>query len=107
MKIVDVRVKRFRCTTKTERDSEGHGHPGPERESTQSLTEIVTDEGVSGYSFGGSQSVMDGVVKPAIVGEAAQRVAAAAQGSAVGAGDRRGGYGAVGSGRAISGAAGV
>ena len=69
MKIFDVRVKRFKSTAKTERDSEGHGHPGPERESVQSLTEIITEEGVSGYCFGGSQSVMDGVVKPAIVGE--------------------------------------
>ena len=69
MKIFDVRVKRFKSTAKTERDSEGHGHPGPERESVQSLTEIITEEGVSGYCFGGSQSVMDGGVKPAIVGE--------------------------------------
>ena len=69
MKIVDVQVERFKSVAKTVSDSEGHGHPGPVREVTQSLTKIVTDEGAEGFCFGGSQGVMDSVIKPAIVGE--------------------------------------
>lgn len=69
MKITDVQVERFRSVSRTTRDTEGHGHPGPERQTVQSLTRICTDEGVEGYCFGGSQTVMDNVIKPAIVGE--------------------------------------
>ena len=35
----------FRRRTCTASDSEGHGHPGPDRETAISLTRIVTDDG--------------------------------------------------------------
>ena len=69
MKITDVRTTRFKCITRTERDSDGHGHPGPERETTSTMLQIDTDEGVSGYWFGANPSVMETVIKPAIVGK--------------------------------------
>ena len=69
MKITDVVVERFRSSTRTASDSEGHGHPGPERETAISLTRIVTDDGAWGVCLGGSQEVADSVLKPAIVGD--------------------------------------
>lgn len=69
MKITDVVVDRFRCTSNTVRDTDGHGHPGPESESSQSLIRIKTDEGVEGYAFGGNPQFIENVIKPAIVGE--------------------------------------
>lgn len=70
MKITDITVRRFRYMSKTVRDSEGHGHPGPEHEAVQSLLTIETDEGVQGHAFGApSQAAIDSLVKPYIVGE--------------------------------------
>ena len=70
MKIVDVVVETFRSKSRGSRDSHGHGHPGPERDSTQSLLKIVTDDGVSGYNLGGlNREVLEGVIKPVLVGE--------------------------------------
>jgi L-alanine-DL-glutamate epimerase-like enolase superfamily enzyme len=34
------------------RDSEGHGHPGPEHDAVQSLLTITTDDGATGHCFG-------------------------------------------------------
>ena len=46
MQITDVTVQVFAYRSKTVRDSEGHGHPGPENDASQSLVTIQTDEGV-------------------------------------------------------------
>src|SRR5688500_19697304 len=70
MKIVDVVVESFRSKSRGSRDSHGHGHPGPERDSTQSLLKIITDDGAAGYNLGGlGRDVLEGIVKPVIVGE--------------------------------------
>lgn len=70
MKIVDVTVQSFRYRSKTVRDSEGHGHPGPEHDATQSLVTIHTDEGAVGYCFGSiAKSTLENLVKPILVGE--------------------------------------
>ena len=69
MKIVDVTVDQFTYLTNQVSDSEGHGHPGEEHEATQTLTRIITDEGLEGYCFGGDPRVMEHIVKSAIVGE--------------------------------------
>ncbi len=69
MKIVDVTTQTFRYRTQIVRDSEGHSHPGPEHDATQSLLKIVTDEGAEGYCFGASPQIIEQIVKPAIVGE--------------------------------------
>jgi L-alanine-DL-glutamate epimerase-like enolase superfamily enzyme len=70
MKIVDVTVQTFAYRSKTVRDSEGHGHPGPEHDATQTLVTIHTDEGVSGYAFGViARGTLENLVKPILVGQ--------------------------------------
>lgn len=70
MKIVDITVESFRYISNTTRDSEGHGHPGPEHEATQGLTTILTDEGVKGYCFGAiPKATLENLVKPILVGK--------------------------------------
>ena len=68
MKIADVVVETFQYKSKTVRDSEGHGHPGPEHDATQSLLRIITDEGVEGYCFGANKNVIEQTVKPILIG---------------------------------------
>ena len=69
MKIVDITSRSFRYQSHRERDSEGHTHPGPPRDATESLVTIKTDDGAEGYAFGANASVIEGLVKPLIVGE--------------------------------------
>lgn len=69
LKITDVETIRFAYVANTERDSDGHGHPGPEREAVQTLLKISTDEDVCGYWFGAQADVIHRVVKPALLGE--------------------------------------
>ena len=69
MKIVDVTTEVFRYRSNTVRDSDGHGHPGPEHDATQSLLKIITDEGVEGYCFGANGAVIESIVKPMLIGE--------------------------------------
>ncbi len=69
MIITDLQTIRFRYTTRTVRDAQGHGHPGPEHEAVQTLLVVKTDEEVEGYWFGVDPTVIRTVVKPAIVGE--------------------------------------
>lgn len=68
MKIVDVVIETFHYKSKTVRDSEGHGHPGPEHDATQSLLRIITDEGAEGYCFGANKNVIEQTVKPILLG---------------------------------------
>ena len=70
MKIVDMHVRTFTYPSHIVRDAEGHTHPGPEHEATQSLLTVVTDDGAAGYCFGApSPRVLEDVIKPAIIGE--------------------------------------
>jgi len=69
MKIVDVGTEVFRYKSNVAHDLEGHTHPGPERDATQTLVKIVTDEGAEGYCFGGDKQVVEQLVKPGLVGE--------------------------------------
>jgi L-alanine-DL-glutamate epimerase-like enolase superfamily enzyme len=69
MKIVDVIVETFTCKSGIVRDSEGHTHPGPEHDATQTLLRIVTDEGIEGYSFGASRGPIERIVKPILLGQ--------------------------------------
>ena len=69
MKIVDITVETFHYRSNIIRDADGHGHPGPEHDAVQSLTTIVTDEGLNGYCFGGiSKSTLEGIIKPVLLG---------------------------------------
>lgn len=69
MKIVDLITEAFRYRSRVVRDSEGHIHPGPEHETTQTLLRIVTDEGVEGHAFGANAQVIKGIVRPLVVGQ--------------------------------------
>ena len=69
MKITDVKVQAFNYKSNTVRDSEGHGHPGPEHDATQTLVTITTDEGAEGYGFGAGKDVIENIIKPAVAGE--------------------------------------
>lgn len=69
MKIVDVKTETFHYRSKSVRDSEGHGHPGPEHDAQQTLLTIVTDEGAEGYHFGVNAAVVHSLVKPILMGE--------------------------------------
>ncbi len=70
MKIADVTVQRFRYVSKTVRDSEGHGHPGPEHEATQTVLTIKTEDGVEGIAFGvPNVDAVLSIVRPMLVGE--------------------------------------
>ena len=68
MRIQDIQLITFMYRSKQCADSEGHGHPGPEHDATASLTHIITDEGVEGYNFGGSPSML-GPARQLVVGE--------------------------------------
>lgn len=70
MKVTDITVQTFKFRSSTVRDSEGHGHPGPEHDASQSLVTIHTDEGINGYAFGNMpQGVLENAIKPIVVGE--------------------------------------
>lgn len=69
MKITGVSVRSFTYTSYVGRDSEGHGHPAPPREATQSLVTIEISDGVAGYAFGGIPAgVLERDVKPLLMG---------------------------------------
>ncbi len=70
MKIADVAVQKFRYMSKSVRDSEGHGHPGPEHEAIGTVLTIASDDGVSGVAFGvpNVEAVL-GIVRPMLLGE--------------------------------------
>lgn len=68
MKITDITVQAFRHLSNTVRDSEGHGHPGPEHEAQSSLITIHTDEGVAGHCFAGLPAGTLNLVKSILVG---------------------------------------
>ena len=69
MKITDVETIQFKYIANTEQDSDGHGHPGPEREAVQTLLVISTDEDISGYWFGANAQVINSMVKPELIGK--------------------------------------
>lgn len=73
MKIETITVKTFRHTTNTVRDSDGHGHPGPEGVGTSALFTITTDTGHSGQIIvrpsDVQEAVLDRFVRPNLIGQ--------------------------------------
>ena len=69
MKISDVQTTTFKYTSNKISDTDGHAHPGPEHDTTETLLKIISDDGAEGYWFGADSSVIENVVKPAIVGK--------------------------------------
>ena len=69
MKITDVEVIEFKTRTREHRTRWGKERWGEETDATSSITKISTDEGVSGYMEGGSKAVIEGTVKPLLLGQ--------------------------------------
>ncbi len=69
MKITSVSTRRFHYPSFTVRDTDGHGHPGPEHEAIQTLLSITTDDGAEGHCFGGNPAIVESIIKPALLGE--------------------------------------
>ena len=67
LKIIDLKTDTFRYRSKLVRDAEGHTHPGPEHDTTQTMVTVVADEGAEGYSFGADPGVVEHVVKPQLI----------------------------------------
>jgi L-alanine-DL-glutamate epimerase-like enolase superfamily enzyme len=68
-KIAEVRVETFHHRTLVARDSHGIRHPASERDATQTLLRIRTDDGSEGYCFGADAEAVDQVVRPILLGE--------------------------------------
>ena len=69
MKITEVSIQVFTYRSNVVQDSEGHGHPGPEREATGSLLRIGTDSGAEGFIFGVDPTSIRESVAPLLLGE--------------------------------------
>lgn len=70
MRIAQVSTRQFRYRSRVVRDSDGHGHPGPEHDATQTVLEVSTDDGASGHYIGGlNAEAVEHVVRPVLLGE--------------------------------------
>ncbi|HUX85855.1 MAG TPA: enolase C-terminal domain-like protein [Chloroflexota bacterium] len=72
MKISNVEVIEFRTTSHSRPSRWGYGIYLGENQSVDTvstLTKISTDEGVDGYMLGGNKTLIEGLVKPLLVGE--------------------------------------
>ncbi|MCG6903297.1 MAG: enolase [Rhodobacter sp.] len=73
MKIESLGVKTFRHKTNTVRDSDGHGHPGPESDSTSAVLTITTDTGDTGHILTRpsdlAEPILDRFVRPNLIGQ--------------------------------------
>lgn len=57
--ITDVQSLTFSYRSSVGRDEDGHAHPAPEHDATQTLTRVRTSAGVDGYCFGGSRETAE------------------------------------------------
>lgn len=73
MKIETITAKVFRHKTNIVRDSDGHGHPGEESDTTSALFTITCDDGAAGHVIARTPDVADHIldrfVRPNLVGE--------------------------------------
>ncbi|RLI05009.1 enolase [Candidatus Bathyarchaeota archaeon] len=69
LKIIDIETIIFKYESQIGSDIAGHAHPSEEHDAYQSLTRIVTDEGIDGFCFGGNKKINDRIIKPALIGK--------------------------------------
>lgn len=78
MKIVDVRARVFVYKTNKTSDSDGHTHPGPERDAKGAILTVVCDDGSEGHAVGApytmTQELLGAFVKPILVGADPMRI---------------------------------
>jgi L-alanine-DL-glutamate epimerase-like enolase superfamily enzyme len=72
VKISNVEVIEFRTTINSRPSRWGYGiylGEAESRDAVTTLTKISTNEGVDGYMLGGNKAMIEGIVKPLLVGE--------------------------------------
>jgi L-alanine-DL-glutamate epimerase-like enolase superfamily enzyme len=73
MKIERVSVRVFTHTTRKVKDSDGHTHPGPPRQTKNALLTITCDDGSEGHALCGPEvmreAVVDAYVRTVLIGE--------------------------------------
>ncbi|KUF11546.1 enolase C-terminal domain-like protein [Pseudoponticoccus marisrubri] len=73
MKIETITATRFTHSTNTVRDSDGHGHPGPESQTTSALLTITCEDGSAGHVICRPDEVREALleryVRPNLVGQ--------------------------------------
>ncbi len=73
MKITDITALTFRHKTNTVRDSDGHGHPGPESDTTSALLTITTEDGTEGRVICRPgevrEDLLDRFIRPNLLGQ--------------------------------------
>jgi L-alanine-DL-glutamate epimerase-like enolase superfamily enzyme len=72
MKIVEVRSRSFTYETHTEKDTDGHTHPGPARQARNGLLSITADDGTTGHVIASPADIRDDLldqfVRPVLIG---------------------------------------
>jgi len=68
MKIDNINVTVFKYPSQRTSDSEGHSHPGPEKEASMAMLTIRTEDGCEGYSFGPPE-----VLRPYVIEQYARK----------------------------------
>lgn len=78
MKIVDIRPRVFVYKSAKMNDTDGHTHPGPERDAKGAVLTITTDDGTEGHAVGSpvtmTQDLLDTFVKPILIGADPMRI---------------------------------
>jgi L-alanine-DL-glutamate epimerase-like enolase superfamily enzyme len=72
MRIEQIEVRRFVYQTNTMHDTDGHSHPGPERDAIGACLTITCDDGAAGHVIARPPDVLDDLldqfVRPVLVG---------------------------------------
>jgi L-alanine-DL-glutamate epimerase-like enolase superfamily enzyme len=72
MRIEQIKVRRFTYVTNTMHDTDGHGHPGPERSTTGACLTITCDDATAGHVIARlpdvREDLLDQFVRPVLVG---------------------------------------
>lgn len=78
MKIETITTTKFRYMTNKVKDTDGHTHPGPERETQSALLTITADDGTTGHivtSYGDiEEQLIEKFVRPVLLGEDPLRI---------------------------------
>ena len=80
MRITAVTCKPFMYKTRRMSDSDGHAHPGPERDAKATLLSIACEDGTTGHVIADPRAINEGIldrfVRPILVGSDPMRVEA-------------------------------
>ena len=78
MKIVEVTSKVFTYKTNKMSDTDGHTHPGPERQAKMALLTVTADDGTQGHVTGNPhymrEDLLNDFIRPVLVGQDSMRI---------------------------------